>query len=1319
MMKGWRSFISIGELSIILVSAGFAHAGITVPGIANPYLAGQPDGTTANSGDVAPTNSPVQVTTIPINPGDVLSFVVTGSTNNDPGPSGLTPDGCCVFSRASEHGLAGYTTALNSLMAVFLDDAVPDGAAPADFTFAPNNSMFSPGLRQPFFIGDGLTGNGDGSGERQKFVVPAGATRLFLASADGCCWNNNFGSFDVEINRSAASSCAWAVGEWHQGTNGHYYSVQAISGSEYSWPLARAQARALIAPNGRSVDLATLTSAEENAFVFAGIDCPDYWAIDGAGNNEGPNLGGFQRDKNSEAAGSWAWVTGEPWVYTNWSSGEPNNSSGIEDFLTFFAVGNARSPLWNDISSGTGSVVKYYVAESVDEQPCAAVPAGLVSWWQADGNTLDAAGGNNGTIQGAVTFVNGKVGQAFELGGHGDTNGTGDRVRVTNTSALQVQNFTIDAWIRRSSSSIVTNNGKPGVEGGTFFAFGNGGYGFLIDQATNRLVLTRVQVSNVKSSGTIVDTNYHHVAVTKSGSQVVFYIDGVPAGTAAYDPGFTFTTDPAIGARGDNDVENAFLGNIDELQIFNRALSAAEIQAIFNAGGSGECSSCVEPPAGMVAWLPGDGNGSDISGHGNNGALLNGAGFAPGMVGQAFSFDGVDDVVDIPDSSSLDFPNAPFTVEMWAYRTSTSPLQHLLGKRNNCTGSNTEGNYQLGWNSAGGGHYFFGNPGGPETAAPADFPLNTWVHIAGTFDGSNYRLYINGELIQTVPGTTGPVNDAPLRLGNSGSCEPFGGRLDEVEVFNRALSQPEIQSIFRAGGSGQCRECVPAPSGLTMWLAGDGNAFDRSGHDNSGTLVNGASFGPGLVEQAFAFDGVDDQVVVPHNPNQNVGSGLTVDAWVYPASLGHGKTIIQKRSASNIGGYVFETAAQPFATDNSLQFVIMIGGVYHFLGTGAVLTPNAWQHVAATYDGAMMRIFVNGIEVASMPQTGAIDSTTDPVVIGRNVATPSFAWQGMIDEVELFNRALSPSEIQGIVNAGSAGKCPSCVPAPPNLVGWYPGDGNATDLSSISNHATLHGGAAFASGIVGQAFELNGTDAFVQAPALSVQDPTTAGSLDAWVYLYQTPAQAGHDMSIIVKGGSTTDFNLQVFGDRFYFQIAANVNVSSTTIVQSGRWYHVAGTWDSAVGLKIYVDGVLENTNSTSVTRNPSGQPFTIGHDPIFGPRLFHGLIDEAEVFNRALTASEIQGIFSAREGGKCKSPPIELRITSISRPRTGNAVSSHVFIAGQTEPGLTVRIQAASNLQNGFTDLGTVTADRNGIFHYDVGSVIGLTRRFYRAVYP
>ena len=223
-------------------------------------------------------------------------------------------------------------------------------------------------------------------------------------------------------------------------------------------------------------------------------------------------------------------------------------------------------------------------------QLCLDPPDDMVGWYTGDGTARDIAGGNDGTIAGDVTYVAGKVGQTFRLGGNGNASGTGDRVTVGNPASLRVQNFTIDAWIRRSDAGIVTNSPVSGVAGGTFFAYGAGGYGFLIDQATNRLALTKVGVSNVLAPTLpITDTNFHHVAVTKSGSQVIFYVDGVATAPATYSETFAFNTDAAIGARGDNDARNAFFGDIDELEIFDRALTAGEIQGIFAADSGGKC----------------------------------------------------------------------------------------------------------------------------------------------------------------------------------------------------------------------------------------------------------------------------------------------------------------------------------------------------------------------------------------------------------------------------------------------------------------------------------------------------------------------------------------------------------------------------------------------------------------------------------------------------------------------------------------------------------------------------------------------------------
>ena len=155
-----------------------------------------------------------------------------------------------------------------------------------------------------------------------------------------------------------------------------------------------------------------------------------------------------------------------------------------------------------------------------------------------------------------------------------------------NPTDLQLQDFTIETWIQRGSASSSTSD--PQLTTGIFMAYGYGGYGFgIYDDGS--LFLTRVGIDAVTIPNLITDTNWHHVALTKAGTNVVFYVDGVsyPA-PSSYTSVFNFDTDVAIGARGDN-LAGSFLGSIDELSVYNRALSQSEIQAIYNAGSTGKC----------------------------------------------------------------------------------------------------------------------------------------------------------------------------------------------------------------------------------------------------------------------------------------------------------------------------------------------------------------------------------------------------------------------------------------------------------------------------------------------------------------------------------------------------------------------------------------------------------------------------------------------------------------------------------------------------------------------------------------------------------
>jgi hypothetical protein len=179
----------------------------SVPGSSNPYLSGMPDGSTCCSGDSAPAQSPVQVTGLTLVPGSGLTFSATGGVNFDGGTPTSGPDGSFFFATVSSNGISGATWPVNALVGVFLDDSLPtSSAAPASLDFSAGAgtgfTTLSPALKQAFFIGDGLTGTG--SGATQSFVIPAGATRLFLGTSDGVGWFNNSGSFAVTVTAVAA-----------------------------------------------------------------------------------------------------------------------------------------------------------------------------------------------------------------------------------------------------------------------------------------------------------------------------------------------------------------------------------------------------------------------------------------------------------------------------------------------------------------------------------------------------------------------------------------------------------------------------------------------------------------------------------------------------------------------------------------------------------------------------------------------------------------------------------------------------------------------------------------------------------------------------------------------------------------------------------------------------------------------------------------------------------------------------------------------------------------------------------------------------------
>ncbi|MFO1448449.1 MAG: hypothetical protein U1F61_09860 [Opitutaceae bacterium] len=192
MKSTFLSFALAGLATLSAASAG--TVALTVAGTSNLWLAGQPNGTLL-AGDSAPAQSPPAVA-LSIQPGSTFTFSAAGTVGYPDQPAG--PDGATAGSHGAAFGVSGISANWNALIGVFVTDAVPGGAAPSSLNFGAaglttNFTALSPLLGQSFFIGDGLTSGGI----IQQFVVPVGATRLFLGTLDGSGWYNNTGSFAV------------------------------------------------------------------------------------------------------------------------------------------------------------------------------------------------------------------------------------------------------------------------------------------------------------------------------------------------------------------------------------------------------------------------------------------------------------------------------------------------------------------------------------------------------------------------------------------------------------------------------------------------------------------------------------------------------------------------------------------------------------------------------------------------------------------------------------------------------------------------------------------------------------------------------------------------------------------------------------------------------------------------------------------------------------------------------------------------------------------------------------------------------------------
>ncbi len=464
------------------------------------------------------------------------------------------------------------------------------------------------------------------------------------------------------------------------------------------------------------------------------------------------------------------------------------------------------------------AVIFIFTTQIVHAQTCAPAPVGLVSWFSGDTNALDSRSRNNGTLGASSQFAAGQVGQAFQT-----TSATGSTVTAVaespNTPPLDFTNaFTIEMWV--SPAQVGANNGTSFLACKGSCGSASGFSYALVLNNNGSEVFFRVgngaTFAALPSSPLPLNT-FTHLAATYDGTTMRIYLNGVLNASMATAIGTLLDSSQPLRIGG-SDAGNT-LGIYDEVSLYNRVLSASEIQTIANAGTAGKCNpTATVAPSGLVAWFAGDGNANDIAGT-NNGTLQNGASHTVGKVGQGFLFDGIDEQVVVGNVSSLDVQTGDFTIEAWA--NAAQNKFHFIAGKDSCGDPNI---YSLNINQLDAPGFRVNNSTGNSFIALASaVSLNEWHHIVGVKEAGNIKIFVDGVLQNTLPiSGSFAANGNNFSIGNRINSNPtgcgnnnFAGRIDEVSLYNRALTGAEITSIFNAGIAGKLKTAT-TPIGFAL-----------------------------------------------------------------------------------------------------------------------------------------------------------------------------------------------------------------------------------------------------------------------------------------------------------------------------------------------------------------------------------------------------------------------------------------------------------------------------------------------------------------------
>ncbi|MFP4097870.1 MAG: LamG domain-containing protein, partial [Alphaproteobacteria bacterium] len=899
----------------------------------------------------------------------------------------------------------------------------------------------------------------------------------------------------------------------------------------------------------------------------------------------------------------------------------------------------------------------------------------LMAHWTLDetaGNTIaDETSNNNDGVWSDGTgddvteeSTAGVIGNALTF------DGTNDRIFIGNHTGLSFaagEDFSVAAWVKldncQSSGSKIIENKSSSYYNLQCYASENQ-MRFQVRDSNS------VQAWALATSTTINDSQWHHVVGVKNGHDLHIYIDGVLEGTN--------DTKTFNGSVGGNDVRIGYSvdggsrnvdGTLDEVRVYNRALTAADITALYNLSAS--------TPALTGHWTLDDAAGAvatDDSDTGNNGALENAPTWVEGNLSGAVEFTEASDRIKIPSNAAYNISTGGgYSAFFWFRKTTDcGPNNEVMlsrfglnhGDRTWWIGCSTDDKLRL---------VLHGDTAELDLlGAPTVIDDGQWHHAGWVYDGAagQTRLYLDGNLEDSINGTldvdvdiANPICVASYNATCSDGQYYFDGTLDDIRLYNYALTDAEIGTLYNSGSQKL----------VAHWKLDEttGNTIiDSSGNGNTGTWSDGddndvtGESGAGIIDNALTFDGSNDQIFVGNHSGLkfSVDQNFTVAAWV---NLNNCQSSGSKFVESKTGTSFYNL--QCYASENQVRFQVRDNNAEMGYALGTTLVNDSqWHHVVGVKNGNDLHIYVDGVlEGTDDTKTFATSIGGDDVRIGYSVDGGSRNVDGKLDDIRIYNYALSDAQITALYNDTSgegAGSCntPNAIEGTlryntdqhvmqycngstwltigrqdtssgsgVNLVGHWKLDettGNTiTDSSGNGNTGTWSDGddndvtGETGAGAIDNALTFDGTNDYIlisDSPNIGFTNADNF-TFAAWVKLNSCQSSGSKIIEIKSVSSGEDTITLQCYSSTnlTFFGMRDNNSVSNdlegTTPINDGAWHHVVGVKNGNT-LSVYVDGVLENSdNSVNYTGDFPANDLRIGWSINGGARKVDGTLDD------------------------------------------------------------------------------------------------------------